>query len=75
LGTVDKNTQLFNNMNKHFFCFFNNEFRNTNNFQIFSKISDTPVVDEIIEHKHKIQFEVGIGCIGIMFNMLLHIKK
>ncbi|KAL5235415.1 hypothetical protein ACI65C_002825 [Semiaphis heraclei] len=48
---------------------------NTNNFQIFSKISDTSVVDEIVKHKHKIQFEVGIGCIGILFNMLLHIKN
>lgn len=55
--------------------FFNYGFRNTNNFQIFSKISDTSVVDEIVKHKHKIQFEVGIGCIGILFNMLLHIKK
>lgn len=33
------------------------------------------VIDEITEHQHKIQFEVGIGCIGIMFNMLLHAKK
>lgn len=36
---------------------------------------DTQLVDEIIQHKHKIQFEVGICCIGMMFNMLLHIKK
>jgi hypothetical protein len=35
---------------------------------------DTQLEDEIIQHKNKIQFEVGIGCIGIMFNMLLHIK-
>jgi len=55
--------------------FFYNGCRNTNDFQIYSKISDTPLMDEIIEHKHKIQFEVGICCIGIMFNMLLHIKK
>ncbi|XP_026806654.1 zinc finger MYND domain-containing protein 10 isoform X1 [Rhopalosiphum maidis] len=48
---------------------------NTNNFQICSKITNMPVVDEIIEHKHKIQFEVGICCIGIMFNMLLHVKN
>lgn len=36
---------------------------------------DAHVMDEITEHQHKIQFEVGIACIGIMFNMLLHAKK
>lgn len=36
---------------------------------------DTQVMDDIIEHKHKIQFEVGISCIGVMFNMLQHIKR
>ncbi|XP_025411564.1 zinc finger MYND domain-containing protein 10 isoform X2 [Sipha flava] len=46
----------------------------TNNFKISMENIDTQLEDEIIQHKNKIQFEVGIGCIGIMFNMLLHIK-
>ncbi|VVC45787.1 Hypothetical protein CINCED_3A011151 [Cinara cedri] len=46
-----------------------------NNFAFNTKITDTQVSEEIIEHSHKIQFEVGICCIGIMFNMILHIKN
>lgn len=44
-------------------------------FRLGSNHPDTQAVDEIIQHKHKIQFEVGIGYIGIMFNMLLHAKR
>jgi len=44
-------------------------------FQLCANLTDTQAVDEIIQHKYKIQFEVGIGCIGLMFNMLLHVKR
>ncbi|XP_050437493.1 zinc finger MYND domain-containing protein 10 [Adelges cooleyi] len=47
----------------------------SNNFCIGVKMRDAEVKDDIAEQKHRIQFDVGIECIGIMFNMLLHLKS
>ncbi|XP_050528565.1 zinc finger MYND domain-containing protein 10 isoform X2 [Daktulosphaira vitifoliae] len=47
----------------------------SNNFNLGTQSKDTDIKDDIEEQNLKIQFEVGIECIGIMFNMLLHIKS